>query len=223
MNEMNTVTDTDLWLSPRFLVAYLQMEALKGCRNVGAIKRTLGSLPSGLEAMYELTMKRIEAQSEEDARIGKLALVWVSRVRERLTGRQLQEAVATSYVPGSGQAGEFHEEDMTKLDLILSAAGGLLVVEKNGEVRLVRESCFPSPIRAASLKIPQTTPRKISSAVSNQRRSHNTRRSWRWPASLIAARTLPTTCGSRMMCSLPTPSDIGEPISKWGRGQGSCS
>ena len=89
--------------------------------------------------MYELTMKRIEAQSEEDAHIGKLALMWVSRAKERLTTRQLQEAVATPYNPGSFEAGEFQEEDITKLDLILSAAGGLLVVEENGEVRLVRE------------------------------------------------------------------------------------
>ena len=129
-------------LATRFLVAHLQMEALKACRTVGLLRRTLGSLASGLDGMYKQTLERINAQSDEEARIGKLALMWVSRAKRRLTARQLREAIATTYDVGRFEAGTFKEEDMPELDLILSVTGGLLVVEDNGEVRLVRESSF---------------------------------------------------------------------------------
>ena len=163
-------------LATRFLVAHLQMEALKGCRTVGLLKKTLGSLPSGLDGMYKLTLERIEAQSAEDARIGKLALMWVSRAKRRFTVRQLREAVATTYDVGSFEAGTFSEEDMPRMDLILSATGGLLMVEDNGEVRLVRELYLRSSRRGYLLNVCQTTLHKTSCSVSRRHRSANTRR-----------------------------------------------
>ena len=128
--------------------------------------------------MYKLMLARINAQSEEDSQLANLALMWVSRAKRRLTGRQLQEAVATVYVPGSFQVGQFMEEDITKLELILSATGGLLVIDKNGEVRLVRKSpYFESTPRAFELNLTQTTPLKSSFTAYNPRRFRNTRKS----------------------------------------------
>jgi len=127
--------------------------------------------------MYKLTLERIEAQSAEDARIGKLALMWISRAKRRLTPRQLQEAVATAYDIGSFEPGTFSEEDMPKMDLILSATGGLLVVEDDGKVRLVRESHFTASTEHGLLNVWQTTRRKTSCAVSDRHPSANMRRS----------------------------------------------
>jgi len=115
------------------------MEALKTCRNLGSLKRTLETLPSGLNEMYKLTLERINAQPEEDARLGNLALMWVCHAYRRLTVRQLQEALATSYTPGSFQLGRYVEENLTKWELIAAASGGLLTVDDIGEVRLIRK------------------------------------------------------------------------------------
>jgi len=181
------------------------MEALKACPTVGNLRKTLDSLPSKLEDMYELTLQRINAQPEAIVAMARLALMWVSRARRRLTVQELLEAVATSYEPGSFVAGEFKEEDMPTWEILSSATGGLLISQLTGadsdscdswsdasdamnesheedrmEVRLIRELSFPLPMRASLLNTLQTTPRKISSVVSNLHRSHNTKRSWRW-------------------------------------------
>ena len=126
--------------SPRFLVAQLQMEALKACPDAGSIRKTLAALPSKLDDMYELTLKRIDSQPDAIAAVARLALMWVSRAHRRLTVRQLLEAVATTYDPGSFVAGEFDTANMTTWEILSSATGGLLVAETDETVRLIRES-----------------------------------------------------------------------------------
>jgi len=148
------------------------MEALKACPSAGALRKTLDSLPSRLEDMYELTLKRINAQLEPIAAMARLALMWVSRVHRRLTVRQLLEAVATFYEPGSFISGEFREEDIPTWEILSSATGGLLVTQVTDgdfdsdilwsddsestnesdeegqlEVRLIRESSVPLLMR----------------------------------------------------------------------------
>ena len=116
--------------STRFLVAKLQLEALKGCTNLNSLRRTADTLPSDLNKMYECTMRRIEAQSPEKARLAKLALMWVSRALRPFRADELQDALATHYEEGTFQIGTFDRADITPATLIASVCCGLMVLEQ---------------------------------------------------------------------------------------------
>jgi len=123
----------------RFLIAYLQMEALKACPDVGSLRETVNTLPSGLGEMYNLTLARIDSQPKSIAAMARVALLWVSRARRRLKVKELLEAVATSYTPGTFITGEFRENKMPTWEILSSATGGLMVTDDHGEARLIRE------------------------------------------------------------------------------------
>lgn len=79
--------------------------------------------------MYEETLKRIDNQSEEESKIARLALLWVAHAGRPLRLHQLCDAVATVYVPGSFEIGEYDRESIPEDDTILSVCCGLLVVD----------------------------------------------------------------------------------------------
>ncbi|KAF6741454.1 hypothetical protein DFP72DRAFT_268468 [Ephemerocybe angulata] len=109
-----------------FLVARLQMEAIvRKARSANTLLTGLEQLPSGVDAIYEHTLARINAQSEEDASIAHRAFIWLLYAKDSLTPDDLQHALAISFEDKSYDAG-----DVIPLELILSMCGGLVTVEK---------------------------------------------------------------------------------------------
>ena len=126
----------------RFLVAALQVEALKGCATEKTLRASLNKFPSGVDLMYEETLKRIDNQSEEESKIARLALLWVARAVRPLFLQELTEAVATIYHSGSFDIGEYERESIPEEDTIITVCCGLLVVDRLfKQVTLIR-TCF---------------------------------------------------------------------------------
>ncbi|KAF5340622.1 hypothetical protein D9611_007365 [Ephemerocybe angulata] len=111
------------WL--RFLVARLQMDAVRDCRSVNDLFRRLDSVPSGLDDMYRHTLQRIMSQASEDVRIASRVFVWLLQACVPLSPEELQEALAVSFEDRT-----FNPGDIMPLNLILSVCCGLVEVTK---------------------------------------------------------------------------------------------
>ncbi|RXW18605.1 hypothetical protein EST38_g7250 [Candolleomyces aberdarensis] len=104
-----------------FLVASLQIEALKGSMTPRALMNALETLPTTINDLYEHTLKRINAQSEAEVLLAKRAIVWLVHTLEPLPMNQLQHALATNL-----DAGTFDEDDITSGEFIFDACCGLV-------------------------------------------------------------------------------------------------
>jgi len=117
-------------MASRFLVAKLQVEALKGCASLKSLRKVADTLPSGLNAIYAHAMRRIEAQGAEKAMLAKLALLWVSQALRPLRVDEVQDALATHYEQGTFQFGSYDGDDIPPSNFIVSICCGLLEIER---------------------------------------------------------------------------------------------
>ena len=108
----------------RFLIAVLQIEALKRCMNMDALQRALDSVPSGINKMYQNTLERIDAQTTEEASVAKRVLLWLVHAKRQLTVSELQDALATSYTNSI-----FNQSAVINVDIILSICYGLVTIK----------------------------------------------------------------------------------------------
>jgi hypothetical protein len=93
----------------------------------------LGDLPKNLNDSYDVAMKRIDDQSEEDRKIAHSALTWVSNAKTPLTVAELRTALAIE--PGDRQ---LDEGNLMDIDIIISVCAGLVVLDEQlSVVRLV--------------------------------------------------------------------------------------
>lgn len=123
------------WLLCRFLLAALQIDSLKNCTTVNELRKTVNSLPSGLDAFYKRTLERIESQTPAEISLAKKAIVWLTYALQSLRIAELQHALAVS-----DEAARFDEDDVADEDVIVSVCLGLITIDKrSGIVRLVRE------------------------------------------------------------------------------------
>lgn len=118
------------------------MEVLTGSTNFASLMDALESLPSGLEAMYDWTLRRIEAQPQADALLAKRALLWLTFAKSPLRIVDLQCALATSY-----DAGRFIPESVCPVEIILTACAGLVSADGSDltgdvQLKLIREYCL---------------------------------------------------------------------------------
>ncbi|KAF5335454.1 hypothetical protein D9611_012131 [Ephemerocybe angulata] len=121
-----------------FLVARLQMEdIIRKARSANTLLRGLDQLPSGVDAMYEHTLARIGAQSEEDASIAYRVFIWLLYTLSAFYTTRLQDALAISFENKSYDAG-----DLIPVDLILSLCGGLVTYEKPSKLRLIHYTTY---------------------------------------------------------------------------------
>jgi len=128
----------------RFLVAGLQVEAIKECMSVKALLRSLATLPTGVDDLYRGTLARINAQSEAEADLAKRAILWIIHVFELLSIQQLEHALAITLGPDAG----FDVDDTIRGELIVAVCCGLVVVDQTTQkVRLIRESTMFITIR----------------------------------------------------------------------------
>lgn len=106
-----------------FLVAALQVEALKSCVNMATLMSTLDSLPSGVNDIYHSTLRRIEAQGMVEIDLAKRTLLWLAYAKRPLKIFELQEALATSL-----ETGVYDVLAFTPSDVILDVCCGLVVL-----------------------------------------------------------------------------------------------
>jgi len=102
--------------------------------NVTSLLETPNSLPSGLEAMYDHNMKRIQGLSPQESKIAKLALLRVLHSKTNMTVNQIQGALATHYEPGSFEVGKYDEGSIIPGEVIVSVCCGLLHLSDSVEL-----------------------------------------------------------------------------------------
>ena len=116
------------------------MSALEECDTIMTIKRTLETLPAGLDNLYARAIERIVHSKHERAKIGLLALLWVVHAERPLSLRELQQLLATQYTVGSFELGTFIPDGLPEENIIFASTCGLLTLDASGRVRLTRES-----------------------------------------------------------------------------------
>ncbi|KAF5340621.1 hypothetical protein D9611_007364 [Ephemerocybe angulata] len=126
-----------------FLVARLQMDAVRNCRSVNDLFKKLDGVPSGLDDMYRHTLQRILSQDEEDVGIASRVFFWLLHAFVPLSPEELQEALAVSFEDRS-----FDPGDIVPINVILSVCCGLVEVTKTA-VRFIHYTA-QEYIKAAS-------------------------------------------------------------------------
>ncbi|TFK27659.1 ankyrin, partial [Coprinopsis marcescibilis] len=113
-------------LVSRFLLASLQMDMLQAseCPSIKDLWDCFARLPAGIDAMYEMTMKRIESQPSN--KLAKLALTWLAFGEEALSVDQLRYAVAVDL-----ETYKFDADRLVDKDYLLSSCCGLIAVESD--------------------------------------------------------------------------------------------
>ena len=135
-NRFTTYRKFNISLMSRFLVASLQIEALKGCINVQSLMKKLETLPTGLNDLYEHTLTRIEAQGQEKASLAKRVLLWVVHAMQPISMEDIQLAVAIDLDSKS-----LDEDRLSPTQLLLDVCCGLVTTD-NQKARLVRTFCL---------------------------------------------------------------------------------
>ncbi|RXW15006.1 hypothetical protein EST38_g10851, partial [Candolleomyces aberdarensis] len=108
-----------------FLIASLQIEALKGCISVQSLMKKLETLPVGLDELYDHTLERIEAQGEEKTSLAKRVLLWATYALSPMSIKELQEAVAIEL-----DSKIFDANRMSPIELLLDVCCGLVTLDK---------------------------------------------------------------------------------------------
>ncbi|RXW11729.1 hypothetical protein EST38_g14126, partial [Candolleomyces aberdarensis] len=104
-----------------FLVASLQIEALKRSMSIKALFQALETLPSGVDDLYKHTLERIEAQGEPEASLAKRAIVWLVFAFRPLPTNALQDALAIDV-----ERGVFDKDDIVCQEFLIDVCCGLV-------------------------------------------------------------------------------------------------
>ena len=124
----------------RFLLASLQVAALRECTSVHDVEEVLLNAPGSIEDLYVQTWDRILSQTPTKVSLVKRLLVWVLNATRSLTLEELQYAVATN--PDTYL---FEKARLVPEQALVGMCRGLVMVEdETNLVRLVRESLFSS-------------------------------------------------------------------------------
>jgi hypothetical protein len=117
----------------RFLVASLQIEALKSCISVQSLMKKLEALPTGLNDLYEHTLRRIEAQGEEKTSLAKRVLLWVVHAMRPMFIEDIQLAVTIDL-----HSKTLDSNCMSPIQLLFDVCCGLITIADTQKARLVR-------------------------------------------------------------------------------------
>ncbi|KAJ7483667.1 ankyrin repeat domain-containing protein [Mycena latifolia] len=107
-----------------FLLAKLHIESLATKNTIKAVREALQHLPKDLQHTYDEAMERINHQTEEDRKLGILALTWVSNAKRLLSVAELREALAIE-----PESSFLDTDNLLDMDIILSACAGLMIVD----------------------------------------------------------------------------------------------
>ena len=106
----------------RFLLAALQIDSSKHCTSVNGLRKTVNSLPSGLDAFYKRTLERIESQTTTEISLAILSLTFAFR---SLSIAELQHAL-----PVSDESEGLDGDDITEDNVIVSVCFGLITIDE---------------------------------------------------------------------------------------------
>ncbi|KAJ7430746.1 ankyrin repeat-containing domain protein [Mycena latifolia] len=134
-----------------FLLAKLHMDSLATKNTIRALRDALNNMPKDIEHTYEDAMDRIDRQSEDDRKVARLVLIWISNAKRPLSIRELQEALAVE--PGDTT---FDSDNILDADVMLSVCAGLVVIDQtNHLVRLVHYTAQQYLDKVQSNRFPQ--------------------------------------------------------------------
>ncbi|TFK24510.1 ankyrin [Coprinopsis marcescibilis] len=152
-----------------FLLASLQVDALRQCLSVKDLRDVLDGLPKGLDDMYSMTMHRIGAQPH--AELARRVLLWLIYARRSLSMEELRYAVSVCE-----DTFKFDPERLVEPDALLSLCCGLIVFDQESQVvRLVHytASDYLKPVLARWYQDPQSLIASICTACLFQNSFHN--------------------------------------------------
>ena len=130
--------DLHLIFTQRFLLVKLHMDSLVSKNNRKAIRIALENLPKSIEATYDETMQRIEAQNQEDRELADKVLSWISYALRPLSITELQHALAVDEYSTKTELDALPDQE-----ILISVCAGLVVVDdESNAVRLVRKWCL---------------------------------------------------------------------------------
>ncbi|KAF5632082.1 hypothetical protein F52700_6601 [Fusarium sp. NRRL 52700] len=116
-----------------FLLVRLHMDSLSSKQTPNAVLKALQTLPTKVFDTYDKVMQRIEDQNEDDCRLAKKILMWLSLSLRPLTMKELQHAVAVE--EGLKELGE---DDVAGKEIIITVSAGLVsVATAEGVAQLV--------------------------------------------------------------------------------------
>ncbi|PGH14636.1 hypothetical protein AJ79_02971 [Helicocarpus griseus UAMH5409] len=156
----NIINVIEQYSDGMFLIARLCFESLVEKMTLRSIKTALDSLtserkglnnkPAALDAVYEKAMKRIEGQPEEQARVAKNVLSWITGARGPLKASELQHALAVEI-----GASQFDEENIPSIAVIISVCAGLVTVDAgNGIIQFIHRTMQEYFERARTIWFP---------------------------------------------------------------------
>ncbi|PPQ84972.1 hypothetical protein CVT26_008089 [Gymnopilus dilepis] len=138
-----------------FLAVSLHADTLSQCTNKKQLMEVAARLPSTLDAIYESTLQRIEAQGPQVARIARSTILWVIYAYQSLRAKVLERAVAISPdKPG------FCSDNIIPLELLVTWCCGLVVVdEESNLVRLAHYTTYDffKSLRTGDFRNPHTS------------------------------------------------------------------
>ncbi|KAL9045843.1 MAG: hypothetical protein Q9214_001186 [Letrouitia sp. 1 TL-2023] len=112
-----------------FLLAQLHMDSLVSKTSRKSVRQALGKLPKDLDATYEEAMLRIENQDDDDKKLAKKVLYWISFAVRPLLLDELRDAVAVE-----PDMRHLDEDDRHDEGLLTSVCAGLVVVDQTSQI-----------------------------------------------------------------------------------------
>ena len=128
---------------------------MSSCNSVNSLFKALDKLPSGIDEMYQATLERIGAQSEEDVSIAHRTFTRLLHYFNpwNIDTRPMSLEDFQYYLAVSFKDQAFDEGDLVPIPLIPSTCGGLVTVVEGDwgffELRFIRKcililSVFPA-------------------------------------------------------------------------------
>jgi len=97
------------------------------------VRENLNALPTGVYAIYEDDIKRIEDQSEGDSQLAKRAISYIFCARRPLNVEELRHALAVE-----AEDTELDETAFPETETLLNVSAGLIRIDqKSSTIRLV--------------------------------------------------------------------------------------
>jgi hypothetical protein len=116
------------------LLARLHLDIIMGELRTTDVRKALEILPKRVDDTYREAMERIERQADNRRDLAKRVLMWISSAFCKLTIQELQHALAVE-----PHMTRLDPEDIFKLEIIISVCAGLVVIDEERKVRLVRK------------------------------------------------------------------------------------
>src|SRR5262245_20552931 len=96
----------------------------------------MNALPSGINETYDVAIKRIEDQPEEDSQLAKRALAYIFCARRPLNVEELRHALAVQ-----AEDTELDETAFVDTEILLNVSAGLIKIdEKSSTIGLVHST-----------------------------------------------------------------------------------